>query len=159
MPSESDVRFNWVNADLATLDASEARELVVDAWRMVVAITGLDSSIRVGPSGPRGESLAPVGNARSEYDRHGYDDRMKRITVSLPDDLVDKIKRAAGGDGQVSAYVATALEDYQERESLDQILASWAAETPESEDVRRRVSAELDSVGLPARPARRRRTG
>jgi hypothetical protein len=36
MPSESDMRFHWVHADLASLDASEARELVVDAWRMVV---------------------------------------------------------------------------------------------------------------------------
>jgi hypothetical protein len=36
MPSESDLRFNWVNADLAALDPTEARELVVDAWRMVV---------------------------------------------------------------------------------------------------------------------------
>jgi hypothetical protein len=36
LPSESDLRFNWVHADLAALDATEARELVVDAWRMVV---------------------------------------------------------------------------------------------------------------------------
>jgi hypothetical protein len=36
MPSESDLRFNWVHADLAALDPDEARELVVDAWRMVV---------------------------------------------------------------------------------------------------------------------------
>jgi hypothetical protein len=36
MPSASDLRFNWVQADLASLDPSEARELVVDAWRMVV---------------------------------------------------------------------------------------------------------------------------
>ncbi|MGD9986063.1 MmcQ/YjbR family DNA-binding protein [Pseudonocardia sp.] len=36
MPSASDMRFNWVEADLAALDATEARELVVDAWRMVV---------------------------------------------------------------------------------------------------------------------------
>ncbi|MDH2413750.1 hypothetical protein [Nocardioides sp. CER19] len=36
MPSQSDLRFNWVHADLAALDATEARELVVDAWRMVV---------------------------------------------------------------------------------------------------------------------------
>jgi hypothetical protein len=36
MPSESDMRFNWVHADLAALDRTEARELVVDAWRMVV---------------------------------------------------------------------------------------------------------------------------
>jgi hypothetical protein len=36
MPSASDMRFNWVHADLAALDPPEARELVVDAWRMVV---------------------------------------------------------------------------------------------------------------------------
>ncbi|MDQ3901524.1 MAG: MmcQ/YjbR family DNA-binding protein [Actinomycetota bacterium] len=36
MPPPSDMRFNWVHADLAALDPSEAREFVVDAWRMVV---------------------------------------------------------------------------------------------------------------------------
>ena len=36
LPSASDMRFNWVRADLAALDPTEARELVVDAWRMVV---------------------------------------------------------------------------------------------------------------------------
>ena len=36
MPSASDVRFHWVHAELAALDPTEARELVVDAWRMVV---------------------------------------------------------------------------------------------------------------------------
>jgi hypothetical protein len=36
MPAASDMRFNWVHADLAALDPTEARELVVDAWRMVV---------------------------------------------------------------------------------------------------------------------------
>ncbi|WP_127472972.1 MmcQ/YjbR family DNA-binding protein [Microbacterium sulfonylureivorans] len=36
MPDDSDLRFNWVRADLSSLDPSEARELVVDAWRMVV---------------------------------------------------------------------------------------------------------------------------
>src|SRR5688572_23603609 len=36
LPAASDLRFNWVHADLAALDATEAREFVVDAWRMVV---------------------------------------------------------------------------------------------------------------------------
>ena len=36
MPSTSDMRFNWVHARLAAMDSAEARELVVDAWRMVV---------------------------------------------------------------------------------------------------------------------------
>jgi hypothetical protein len=36
MPAASDLRFNWVHAELAALEPAEARELVVDAWRMVV---------------------------------------------------------------------------------------------------------------------------
>lgn len=36
LPRPSDLRFNWVEADLAALDPAEAREFVVDAWRMVV---------------------------------------------------------------------------------------------------------------------------
>ena len=36
LPRPSDLRFNWVEADLAALDPEEAREFVVDAWRMVV---------------------------------------------------------------------------------------------------------------------------
>lgn len=35
-PRPSALRFNWVEADLAALDPAEAREFVVDAWRMVV---------------------------------------------------------------------------------------------------------------------------
>ena len=80
---------------------------------------------------------------------------MKRITVSLPDDLVERIKRAAGGEGQVSSYVATALADYQERESLEEILAAWRSETPIADDVRRQVVAELDAIGLTESSTRR----
>jgi hypothetical protein len=36
MPSESDMRFNWVHVRLAAIDVAEMRELVYDAWRMVV---------------------------------------------------------------------------------------------------------------------------
>jgi hypothetical protein len=36
LPAESDLRFHWVRSDLAALDPVEARELVFDAWRMVV---------------------------------------------------------------------------------------------------------------------------
>ena len=36
LPRESEMRFNWVDAQLPALDPIEARELVVDAWRMVV---------------------------------------------------------------------------------------------------------------------------
>jgi hypothetical protein len=36
MPETSDLRFNWVVVRLAAIDAEEMRELVLDAWRMVV---------------------------------------------------------------------------------------------------------------------------
>lgn len=36
LPRQSDLRFNWLEADLVALDPAEAREFVVDAWRMVV---------------------------------------------------------------------------------------------------------------------------
>ena len=36
LPGESDLRFHWVHAQLAALEPGEAREFVVDAWRMVV---------------------------------------------------------------------------------------------------------------------------
>ena len=36
MPSVSDQRYQWVEAWLAALDVAEMRELVIDAWRMVV---------------------------------------------------------------------------------------------------------------------------
>lgn len=36
MPSRSDERYNWVQAWLAALDRVEMRELIVDAWCMVV---------------------------------------------------------------------------------------------------------------------------
>ncbi|MQY03791.1 MmcQ/YjbR family DNA-binding protein [Actinomadura macrotermitis] len=36
LPSVADQRFNWVHAWTAALEPDEARELVQDAWRMVV---------------------------------------------------------------------------------------------------------------------------
>jgi hypothetical protein len=36
MPDRGDLRYNWVQVRLDRLDADEMRELVIDAWRMVV---------------------------------------------------------------------------------------------------------------------------
>ncbi|MET0907850.1 MAG: hypothetical protein ABWZ99_00145 [Ilumatobacteraceae bacterium] len=36
MPRSSDMRFRWVCVDLDAIDREELRELLVDAWRMVV---------------------------------------------------------------------------------------------------------------------------
>jgi hypothetical protein len=52
MPSESDLRFNWVHADLASLEPGEARELVVDAWRLVVPQKVSRAYDRAHPGGP-----------------------------------------------------------------------------------------------------------
>jgi hypothetical protein len=52
MPMASDMRFNWVHADLAASDPTEARELVVDAWRMVVPKRLSDAYDLIHPVGP-----------------------------------------------------------------------------------------------------------
>ena len=36
MPERSDMRFNWVVVRLAAIDEVEMREIVLEAWRMVV---------------------------------------------------------------------------------------------------------------------------
>jgi hypothetical protein len=36
MPRPSDLRYNWVGVRLDAISPAEARELVLDAWRMVV---------------------------------------------------------------------------------------------------------------------------
>ena len=36
MPSAGDLRYNWVVVRLGAIDADEMRELVLDAWAMVV---------------------------------------------------------------------------------------------------------------------------
>jgi hypothetical protein len=48
-----------------------------------------------------------------------------------------------------------AAAHYQERESLDEILAAWRSETPVPDEARRQVAAELDDVGLRDTRARR----
>ena len=36
MPEPGDMRYRWVQVRLAAIDEAEMRELVLDAWRMVV---------------------------------------------------------------------------------------------------------------------------
>jgi hypothetical protein len=47
MPRESDLRYQWVVVRLAAIDLDEMRELVMDAWSMVVPKM-LSASYRVG---------------------------------------------------------------------------------------------------------------
>lgn len=53
LPRPSDLRFHWVHASLAELDVPEMRELVTDAWLMVV------------PKRAGAEHLARIGHALS----------------------------------------------------------------------------------------------
>ena len=52
MPTPADMRFNLVHADLARLEPSEAREFVVDAWRMVVPQKVSRAYDLANPNGP-----------------------------------------------------------------------------------------------------------
>ena len=36
LPATSDLRYNWVHVKLGAIDLEELRELVLEAWRMVV---------------------------------------------------------------------------------------------------------------------------
>ena len=36
LPDQSDLRYNWAVVRLVAIDAAEMRELVIDAWAMVV---------------------------------------------------------------------------------------------------------------------------
>ena len=36
MPSQADMRYQWVDVRMEAIDTAEMRELVIDAWRMVV---------------------------------------------------------------------------------------------------------------------------
>lgn len=36
LPGKSDLRYNWVRAELGELDSAELEELIIEAWRMCV---------------------------------------------------------------------------------------------------------------------------
>jgi Arc/MetJ-type ribon-helix-helix transcriptional regulator len=82
-----------------------------------------------------------------------------KITVSLPDNLVAAAKRAVdqGQAASVSAYVAAALEEYREPETLQDFLADMDHELgpvpPEVLAWARAVGDSIDS-GAPTPPRR-----
>jgi hypothetical protein len=47
LPRPSDLRFNWAEARLAALDEDEMRELVLEAWSMVVPKYVVDEYCRL----------------------------------------------------------------------------------------------------------------
>ena len=62
LPRESDLRFNWAVVRLAEIEAAEMRDLVLDAWEMVVP-----QKVSAPYRGPG--SRAAVGVAQTSVDR------------------------------------------------------------------------------------------
>ncbi|HEY1642660.1 MAG TPA: MmcQ/YjbR family DNA-binding protein [Streptosporangiaceae bacterium] len=52
LPGTGDMRWNWVVARLSALDHEEMRQLVTDAWRMVVPRSVARAWDERGPAGP-----------------------------------------------------------------------------------------------------------
>jgi len=50
LPRQSDLRYHWVEVRLARIDRDELRELVIDAWRMVVPKSVAAAYLRDGPA-------------------------------------------------------------------------------------------------------------
>lgn len=51
LPRPSDMRFHWISARMAELDVPEMRELITDAWLMVVPKrVGAEHLARLGPT-------------------------------------------------------------------------------------------------------------
>jgi hypothetical protein len=62
---------------------------------------------------------------------------IRRITISLPDDVARRIKKAAA-DKSVSAWVAGVIEDRLEDEELERLWQDfYRSVRPRREDVRR----------------------
>jgi len=61
LPIESELRWNWVRVRLAAIDIAEMRELVLDAWSMVVPQrVAAEYAARMPPPGGRGREPEPV---------------------------------------------------------------------------------------------------
>ncbi|MBI4901009.1 MAG: hypothetical protein HY829_11085 [Actinobacteria bacterium] len=74
-----------------------------------------------------------------------------RITVSLPEELVVAVNAsvASGEAASVSAYVAMALREKAERESVSDVLAEWLAEAGPLPDAEQQwVETALARAGL-----------
>ena len=64
LPEASDLRYNWALVRLAAIDAAEMRELVLDAWAMVVpksVAAAYAERLRVAPPAP---ACGPRGSGR-----------------------------------------------------------------------------------------------
>lgn len=72
-----------------------------------------------------------------------------RITLSVPDELAARIKKAAG-DGTVSGWVVKVIEEhFAEDEELERQFDEWLAAHPVDEGIRREIREKLEKLGGP----------
>jgi hypothetical protein len=60
-PSKSDLRYHWVLVRMASIDEREMRELVLDAWRMVVPKSVAAAYVERGSSASQSTLVDPRG--------------------------------------------------------------------------------------------------
>lgn len=69
-----------------------------------------------------------------------------RITLSVPEELADRIKKAAG-EGTVSGWIVKVIEGYfAEDAELERQFDEWLAAHPVDEDTQREVDAVLEKA-------------
>ena len=70
-----------------------------------------------------------------------------RITLSVPDELAARIKKAAG-EGTVSGWVVKIIEEwFEEDEELERQFDEWvAAQPPVPEEIQREVDEVLEEA-------------
>ncbi|MDH6135422.1 hypothetical protein P3T37_004837 [Kitasatospora sp. MAA4] len=89
-PRPSDARYNWVQLRMAAFDADELREIVTDAWRMVVPkkVAAAYEAAQYGEL-PDGPSFAQLRAAAEVFNGYGSVDagweRWSAATAGAPD--------------------------------------------------------------------------
>ncbi|WP_035800340.1 MmcQ/YjbR family DNA-binding protein [Kitasatospora mediocidica] len=91
-PRPSDERYNWVQLRMAAVDAAELREIVTDAWRMVVpkkVAAAHEATQRPDEPLPAGPSFAQLRAAAETFNGYGAVDagweRWLAATAATPD--------------------------------------------------------------------------
>lgn len=69
-----------------------------------------------------------------------------RITLSVPEELAARIKKAAG-EGTVSGWVVKVIEEYfAEDAELERLFVEWLEANPPSEEARQRADELFDQI-------------
>jgi Arc/MetJ-type ribon-helix-helix transcriptional regulator len=82
------------------------------------------------------------------------DGMTKKLAISLPDELAEQVAAAVrhGRVPSASAYIAKAIEAYEEPMTLTQFFEEWRQEVgPSSPDEKAWARAQLDAIDRPGR--------